>query len=79
MVSIRRKILYKGTIVQEQLLNVLQRHEDNLGGSSGSSLSDLQTTVQTLDTEVNGTNQEGTLAYKVGELERRIKALEDAE
>ena len=34
MVSIRRKILYKGEIIQEQLLNVLQKHEDALGANA---------------------------------------------
>jgi hypothetical protein len=34
MVSIRRKILHKGNIVQEQLLNVLQKHEDALGANA---------------------------------------------
>ena len=34
MVSIRRKILYKGEIIQEQLMNVLQSHEDALGDNA---------------------------------------------
>ena len=34
MVSIRRKVLYKGTIVQEQLMNVLQKHDDALGANA---------------------------------------------
>ena len=36
MVSIKRKILYKGEIIQEQLLRVLQRHEDYINSDTKS-------------------------------------------
>ena len=46
MVSIRRKILDKGVIVKEQLLRVLQKHEDRIttleqGGSATLTLADI--------------------------------------
>ena len=67
MVSIRRKILHKGTIVQEQLLNVLQKHEDELSNVEGGTSYD--------DTEL----QARIKALEDLDLDNRVKALEDAE
>ena len=55
MVSIRRKILYKGNIVQEQLLNVLQKHEDALGSGSETDAT-ITEKVTALETAVGGEN-----------------------
>ena len=42
MVNIRLKILEKGHIVQEQLIRVLQKHEDALSNASGSEYDDTE-------------------------------------
>ena len=88
MVSIRRKILDKGEIVQEQLIKVLQKHEDALGDNSSSDAA-IATKVTNLETAV-GDNSKGlvkktnALETAIGDEETegtilaRIKALEDA-
>lgn len=55
MVNIRLKILDKGRIVEEQLLRVLQRHEDALANAGeGSSYDDtaLKNRIKTLEDKV---------------------------
>ena len=55
MVSIRRKILDKGEIVQEQLIRVLQKHEDALGNAGESTAyddTDIKADIAELKTKV---------------------------
>lgn len=60
MVSIRRKILDKGNVVQEQLVRILQRHEDALANSgaidSKTTISDITDadTVEAVISYANG-------------------------
>lgn len=88
MVSIRRKILDKGEIVQEQLIRVLQKHEDALGDNATGDTA-IAGKVTALETAV-GDNSKG-LTKKANDLEAaigdantegtilaRLKALEDA-
>ena len=82
MVNIRLKILDKGHIVQEQLIRVLQRHEDalesNTTGDSaiaetvGDETGGLVKDVADIQTAIGDESTEGTILA-------RIKALEDAE
>lgn len=76
MVSIRRKILNKGNIVQEQLLNVLQKHEDALSDGTSSDvdvsedISSLQEDIEEIQAALGDESTEGSILA-------RIKALED--
>ena len=70
MSNIRLKILDKGNIVQEQLIRVLQRHEDALANASDDS--ELSATVETLESAIGDESTEGSILA-------RIKALEDAQ
>ena len=74
MVNIRLKILDKGRIVEEQLLRVLQRHEDALSNAEGSSYDDteVKADITALETDIGDESTEGTILA-------RIKALEDAQ
>lgn len=42
MVNVKLKILDKGRIVEEQLLRLLQKHEDALSNASGSEYDDTE-------------------------------------
>lgn len=71
MVSIRRRILDKGSIVQEQLIRTLQDHEDRLAtleaGSSNSSSEQQTPTTRDLSFTVNdGTNPIGGATVTIG-------------
>ena len=68
MVSIRRKILDKGEIVQEQLIRVLQKHEDALGDNATGDTA-IAGKVSALETAV-GDNSKG-LTKKANDLERK--------
>ena len=76
MVSIRRKVLEKGNIVQEQLIRVLQKHEDAIEEGSGSSpavdITQLANRVNNLQ-DIIGTEN------KAGSVLARLKALEEKE
>lgn len=89
MVSIRRKILHKGDIVQEQLIRVLQKHEDALGDTSSTDTTQ-SSKIEALETAVGGADS--GLVKGVADIETaigdestegtilaRIKALEDAQ
>ena len=69
MVNIRLKILDKGHIVQEQLIRVLQKHEDAIASNS---------TGDSAIAEVVG-DKDGGLVKGLADLEARVKALEDAQ
>ena len=69
MVNIRLKILDKGHIVQEQLIRVLQKHEDAIASNS---------TGDSAIAEVVGDKDSG-LVKGLADLEARVKALEDAQ
>lgn len=72
MVSIRRKILNKGDIIQEQLIRVLQRHEDYIASDTtsdsaiaeivGDSSGGLVKDVADLNTSKANVNHTHTLA-----------------
>ena len=92
MVNIRLKILDKGRIVEEQLIRVLQKHENAIieGSSEDTTLS---TKVSALETAIGKASGEGAGgiskdvadvksaigdASTEGTILARIKALEDA-
>lgn len=89
MSNIRLKILDKGHIVQEQLIRVLQKHEDALANNSSSD-SAVASDVADLKTAV-GSSSSGLIkdvadissaigdADTEGSIIARIKALEDAQ
>ena len=93
MVNIRLKILDKGRIVEEQLLRVLQKHENAIieGSSEDTTLS---TKVSALETAIGKASGEGAGgiskdvadvksaigdASTEGTILARLKALEDAQ
>ena len=93
MVSVKLKILDKGRIVEEQLLRLLQKHEDAIieGSSEDTTLS---TKVSALETAIGKASGEGAggIAKDVADVKSaigdastegtilaRIKALEDAQ
>ena len=93
MSNIRLKILDKGHIVQEQLIRVLQKHEDALASntSGDSAISDRVTALETAVGSSTGESASG-IAKDVsdvvtaigdesteGTILARIKALEDAQ
>jgi len=82
MVSIRRKILDRGTIVQEQLIKVLQKHEDKITSIEGGSITGSESTegslvyrVKALETILGDTDDD--TIYDDAVLAQRISALED--
>ena len=93
MVSVKLKILDKGRIVEEQLLRLLQKHEDAIieGTSEDTTLS---TKVSNLETAIGKASGEGAggIAKDVADVKSaigdastegtilaRLKALEDAQ
>ena len=93
MVSVKLKILDKGGIVEEQLLRLLQKHEDAIieGSSEDTTLS---TKVSALETAIGKASGEGAggIAKDVADVKSaigdastegtilaRLKALEDAQ
>lgn len=93
MVSVKLKILDKGRIVEEQLLRLLQKHEDAIieGSSEDTTLS---TKVSNLETAIGKASGEGAGgiskdvadvksaigdASTEGTILARLKALEDAQ
>ena len=93
MVSVKLKILDKGRIVEEQLLRLLQKHEDAIieGSSEDTTLS---TKVSALETAIGKASGEGAggIAKDVADVKSaigdastegtilaRLKALEDAQ
>lgn len=75
MVNIRLKILDKGRIVEEQLLRVLQKHEDalsNVGEGTAYDDTEVKADITALETAIGDASTEGTILA-------RIKALEDAQ
>ena len=93
MVSVKLKILDKGRIVEEQLLRLLQKHEDAIieGTSEDTTLS---TKVSALETAIGKASGEGAggIAKDVADVKSaigdastegtilaRLKALEDAQ
>lgn len=75
MVSIRRKVLEKGNIVQEQLIRVLQKHEDAIEEGSGSPAVD----ITPLANRVNNLQDIIGTENKAGSVLARLKALEEKE
>ena len=82
MVSIRRKILDKGRIIQEQFIRTLQDHEDRLKAIEGGSVTGSETTegslvyrVKALETILGDTDDD--TIYDDAVLAQRISALED--
>ena len=74
MVSIRRKVLEKGNIVQEQLIRVLQKHEDAIeeGSSSSADMTQIVNRVNTIQDTIGTESKQGSILA-------RLKALEDKE
>ena len=75
MVNVKLKILDKGRIVEEQLLRLLQKHEDALSNSGeGTAYDDteVKADITALETAIGDESTEGTILA-------RIKALEDAQ
>ena len=89
MVNIRLKILDKGKIINEQLIQILQKHEDAIANNSSSDtavasdVSDLKTAVGDskggLVKDVADINTAIGDADTEGSIIARIKALEDAQ
>ena len=74
MVNVKLKILDKGRIVEEQLLRLLQKHEDALSNSGeGTTYDDteVKADITALETAIGDESTEGSILA-------RIKALEDA-
>lgn len=93
MVNIRLKILDKGRIVEEQLLRVLQKHEDAIinGGSEDTTINQKITALETAIGKASGEGA-GGISKDVADVKSaigdestegtilaRIKALEDAQ
>lgn len=93
MVNIRLKILDKGRIVEEQLLRVLQKHEDAIinGGSEDTTINQKITALETAIGKASGEGAGGISkdvadvksaigdASTEGTILARLKALEDAQ
>lgn len=93
MVNVKLKILDKGRIVEEQLLRLLQKHEDAIIEGSGEDTT-LSTKVSALETAIGKASGEGAGgiskdvadvksaigdASTEGTILARLKALEDAQ
>lgn len=93
MVNIRLKILDKGRIVEEQLLRVLQKHEDAIinGGSEDTTINQKITALETAIGKASGEGA-GGISKDVADVKSaignestegtilaRLKALEDAQ
>lgn len=78
MVNIRFKILDKGVIVQEQLLRLLQRHEDAIANGGGEPYDDteIKADISALETAI-GDSSSG-LTKSVNDNADAISALETA-
>ena len=93
MVSVKLKILDKGRIVEEQLLRLLQKHEDAIieGTSEDTTLSKKVSDLETAIGKASGEGAGGILkdvadvksaigdASTEGTILARLKALEDAQ
>lgn len=75
MVSIRRKVLEKGNIVQEQLIRVLQKHEDAIEEGSSSPAVDITPLANRVNNLQDIIGTENT----AGSVLARLKALEEKE
>lgn len=79
MVNIRLKILDKGRIVEEQLLRVLQKHEDAIinGGTEDTAINQKITALETAIGKATGEDA-GGIAKDVADAQTDITALETA-
>ena len=77
MVNIRLKILDKGRIVEEQLLRVLQKHEDAIinGGTEDTTINQKITALETAIGKATGEDA-GGIAKDVADAQTDITALE---